>query len=256
MPRCSFVVACLSASLMLAPAVQAQPSAAMAVATATKKRPAPTQRRATPRAAAPVAQQAPPPAADDAQRAAFPLVYLGTYACELGKSLQVAPSLKYDAYVDVTFDKRSFVMKPVLSSTGAVRLEDYRGAGLLVQIAAKSMLLDVKSGQRLVDECLSEAQIKTRDLAAFAPLPGLFDQGEHAATPPAPAPAPVPAPMSAQAPAPSPAPAPVPSPAAAPAPASVVTPAPAPAPTPASGPMWGNPLPAAAPTAAPASASN
>ena len=42
-------------------------------------------------------------------------------------------------------------MKPVLSSTGAVRLEDTQGRALLVQIAQKSMLMDVKAGRRLVD---------------------------------------------------------------------------------------------------------
>ena len=36
-------------------------------------------------------------------------------------------------------------MKPVLSSTGAIRLEDVRGETLMVQIASKSMLLNVKT---------------------------------------------------------------------------------------------------------------
>jgi hypothetical protein len=49
-------------------------------------------------------------------------------------------------------------MKPVLSSTGAIRLEDVRGETLMVQIASKSMLLNVKSAQRIVDDCVSPKQ--------------------------------------------------------------------------------------------------
>ena len=46
-------------------------------------------------------------------------------------------------------------MKPVLSSTGAIRLEDVHGETLMVQIASKSMLLNVKTARRIVDECVS-----------------------------------------------------------------------------------------------------
>ena len=47
-------------------------------------------------------------------------------------------------------------MKPVLSSTGAVRLEDVEPNTLLVQILTKSMLMDQKAGRRLVDGCTHE----------------------------------------------------------------------------------------------------
>jgi hypothetical protein len=49
-------------------------------------------------------------------------------------------------------------MKPVSSSTGALRLEDVKGVALLLQIANKSMLMDTKVGQRLVDGCVHEKQ--------------------------------------------------------------------------------------------------
>jgi len=54
-------------------------------------------------------------------------------------------------------------MKPVLSSTGALRLEDVKGVGLLIQIANKSMLMDTKAGKRLVDDCVHEKQRAFRD---------------------------------------------------------------------------------------------
>ena len=56
-------------------------------------------------------------------------------------------------------------MKPVLSATGAIRLEDVRGETLMVQIASKSMLLNVKTAQRIVDDCVSPKQ---RELMAEA----------------------------------------------------------------------------------------
>ena len=49
-------------------------------------------------------------------------------------------------------------MKPVLSSTGALRLEDVKGRMLMLQIANKSMLLDTQVGQRIVDGCVHEKQ--------------------------------------------------------------------------------------------------
>src|SRR5690349_6696360 len=82
------------------------------------------------------------------------LVFYGAYDCEFQQSVSVAQSPKYPAYVDVKFGHGNWLMKPVLSSTGAIRLEDVHGQTLMVQIASKSMLLDVKAGKRLVDECI------------------------------------------------------------------------------------------------------
>ena len=59
-------------------------------------------------------------------------------------------------------------MKPVLSSTGAIRLEDVRGETLMVQIAAKSMLLNVKTGHRIVDDCISPKQHELIEAAKAA----------------------------------------------------------------------------------------
>ena len=56
-------------------------------------------------------------------------------------------------------------MKPVLSATGAIRLEDVHGETLMVQISSKSMLLNVKTAHRIVDDCISPKQ---RELIAEA----------------------------------------------------------------------------------------
>jgi hypothetical protein len=116
----------------------------------------------------------PLPPASDEQRGAAELAHLGNYACEFNQSLSVAPNPAHEAYVDVRFGKRMFTMKPVLSSTGALRLEAVAGDALVIQIPFKSMLLDTRLGKRLVDECVHEKQTLAKLAAEKEPLgPGL-----------------------------------------------------------------------------------
>ena len=61
----------------------------------------------------------------------------------------------------VTFSSKAYTMKPVRSSTGAVRLEEVgNGPMLMVQIPTKSMLMDTARGRRIVDACVHEVQAK------------------------------------------------------------------------------------------------
>jgi hypothetical protein len=123
------------------------------------------------------APAAPAPAlvpADAEQLAAAAMTYFGDYACELDQSLRVSPNPRFEGYVDVRFGKQVHTMKPILSSTGVLRLEDVRGLLLLLQIAPKSMLLDVRAGRRLVDDCMHDKQVENRRTMAGAPAqPGL-----------------------------------------------------------------------------------
>lgn len=112
--------------------------------------------------------------ADDEQRQAFSLTHLGDHACEFRRSVLVAPHPTHEGYVDLHFDRRVVTAKPVLSSTGAIRLEDVRGQFVMLQIAFKSMVLDLRSGQRVADECLHARHHEARQAAAQAPAqPGL-----------------------------------------------------------------------------------
>jgi len=114
-----------------------------------------------------------PPAASE-QLAAVALILFGDYACEFDKSLRVSLNPKFDGYVDLLFEKQLFTLKPVLSHTGALRLGDVRRRLLLVQIPVKSMVMDVKIGRRLADDCTHETQFENRRKLAVAPaLPGL-----------------------------------------------------------------------------------
>jgi len=98
-----------------------------------------------------------PEATPDQEKAAE-LVYYGLYDCEFSKHVNILGSTAHRSYVDVKHGKTTWLMKPVLSTTGAVRLEDVKGETLMVQIASKSMLLNVKTRHRIVDACISQRQ--------------------------------------------------------------------------------------------------
>jgi membrane-bound inhibitor of C-type lysozyme len=114
-------------------------------------------KRAPPKKAA-AAAVAPLSAADEEQKTAAAAAHLGDYACEFNQSVKVSNNNLSPGYIDVTYKDQTWVMKPVLSSTGALRLEDVKERMLMLQIANKSMLMDTKSGQRVVDACQHEKQ--------------------------------------------------------------------------------------------------
>lgn len=151
-----------AAALILCTALPAlaEAPAAKAPAKATAKPAVKTARLA------PAKKTPPPPAepvlaaADETQIAASERAYLGDYACEFKESVHIDKHPKVAGYIDVAWKKQVFTMKPVLSSTGALRLEDVTGRTLMIQIANKSMLLDTKIGQRLLDDCVHPEQAR------------------------------------------------------------------------------------------------
>ena len=96
------------------------------------------------------------------------MVYYGKYDCEFNQTVDIEQSPKYPAYVTVKHNKGEWLMKPVLSSTGAIRLEDVRGETLMVQIASKSMLLNTVTSHRIVDDCISPKQREQIEAAKAA----------------------------------------------------------------------------------------
>lgn len=178
-------LAVATAGALAQPATPAKPApkaTAPAAAPGQGAKPAakPSPKQAAPKAARkPAGKPLPPPPpplaeANEEQLAAAKQAYLGVYECEFKQSVLISPHSKVEGYIDVAWQKQVFVMKPVLSSTGALRLEDVTGRTLMVQIANKSMLLDVKVGQRLVDECIHPEQRAAIEAAksASAPEPG------------------------------------------------------------------------------------
>ena len=98
-----------------------------------------------------------PEATPDQEKAAE-LVYYGVYECEFNQKVNLLASATHHFYVDAKHGKMTWLMRPVLSTTGAVLLEDVKGQTLMVQIGSKSMLLNVKTRHRIVDACVSQRQ--------------------------------------------------------------------------------------------------
>lgn len=159
-------LATIAASLLLSAAAQAQGPAAKPAA-----RPAVKAGKAAAKAPArkPVPVEVPLAKAEGEQLAAAAMTHYGDYACEFDQTVHVTTTPQNDGYVDVRFKNQTWTMKPVLSSTGALRLEDVKGRMLMLQIANKSMLMDSQIGHRIVDACVHEKHRLAIAAAASAP---------------------------------------------------------------------------------------
>ncbi|RZL08357.1 MAG: hypothetical protein EOP40_13385 [Rubrivivax sp.] len=165
--------------------------AAKATATKTSKRAAKRAATKTKKAAAVIAatQLVPLPEASAEQLSAAERVLIGRYECEFKKTILVDRNDKNPGYVNLTLGKQSWVTKPVLSSTGAIRLEDTESEILLLQILTKSMVMNIKTGQRVVDGCVHEVQRAAEEELGKKPRsPSFFGAPEAASAPAAPQP--------------------------------------------------------------------
>lgn len=159
----------VAAALMaVAPAQAADASGKPAAARKAAARPvkAHAGKKAHTRAAAAAAVAAPlvVQAADQEQIAALERVNVGTSQCEFRQHVSVSRSTEHPGYLDLNFKGRHWLMKPVVSSTGAIRLEDVRAETLFIQIRDKSMLMNQKTGQRLVDGCVHPSQAQAMSM--------------------------------------------------------------------------------------------
>ncbi len=138
--------------------------------------------RATPLAAVPLA--AVPLAATPATAPVQPVqvdepeageVHTGRMVCELGNSVTVTPDPQQPARFIVQMKKNTYLMTPVATTTGAVRLEDPQAGAMWLQLPHKSMLMNSKLGQRMADECQSDHQIAVAHRMKLDPPPSLLD---------------------------------------------------------------------------------
>jgi hypothetical protein len=147
--------AALALSLALPATAQTSPATKPAAKAPAK---APAKTAAKPRAKAPPPAELPLPTASSDQLDAANMAHLGDYDCEFDQKVTLEPHDKTPGYIQMKQKAQAWVMKPVLSSTGALRLEDVKGRMLMIQIANKSMVMDTQIGQRLVDGCVHEKQ--------------------------------------------------------------------------------------------------
>lgn len=174
--RTSLVVAAivLAGTTGLAPA-HAQKAAASqdgarkpasAVAPASRKAAlAPPNRRTTVVASAATAAAAATGAAaasaatlSEGQLEAAQRVFLGKADCEFGEQVDVSPVDGLPGHFRLRHRQATYQLVPQETTTGAVRLEDRRAGIVWLQIPSKSMLMNSKIGQRMVDNCMMDPQ--------------------------------------------------------------------------------------------------
>jgi len=85
-------------------------------------------------------------------------VLLGQSRCEFDQSVNVAAVPGQKGWFNVEYKGKSYLMTPEHTTTGAVRLEDKKNGMMWLQIANKSMLMNSKIGQRMVDNCVHPSQ--------------------------------------------------------------------------------------------------
>lgn len=85
-------------------------------------------------------------------------VLTGEAACEFDQRVSVQPVTGQPGHFKVQHKKAVYTMVPEDTSTGAVRLEDKKAGMVWLQIPSKSMLMNARVGQRVVDGCLHPEQ--------------------------------------------------------------------------------------------------
>lgn len=85
-------------------------------------------------------------------------VLTGTAQCEFNQTVSVDAMKDRPGHFMVGFNKAAYVMTPQETTTGAVRLEDKRNGIVWLQIPSKSMMMNQKVGQRMVDGCMHAQQ--------------------------------------------------------------------------------------------------
>ena len=102
-------------------------------------------------------------------------VHVGQLPCELGATVKLSADANSPGYFNLQGKGFKYRMRPVSTSTGAIRLEDEKAGAVWLQLANKSMLMDQKKGRRLADECAHPDQVAFANDMKINPPPALID---------------------------------------------------------------------------------
>jgi hypothetical protein len=117
-------------------------------------------------------------------------VMTGDIDCEFEQKVSLKAVDGHPGHFHLAFKKMTYRMIPQETTTGAVRLEDKKAGVVWLQIPAKSMLMNAKIGQRMVDACLHADQRAAVAAAAAAArseataVPASLQAGASAASAP------------------------------------------------------------------------
>jgi hypothetical protein len=113
-------------------------------------------------------------ALEPAELAMAESVHTGVMPCEMGTSVTLASDPAAPGYFNMHGKNFRFRMVPVITVTGAIRLEDRQAGAVWLQLANKSMLMNQKIGQRMADGCMSQSQLVVAQEMKDAPPPDLL----------------------------------------------------------------------------------
>lgn len=113
-------------------------------------------------------------ALEPAELAIAESVHTGVMPCEMGTSVTLASDPAAPGYFDMHGKNFRFRMVPVITVTGAIRLEDRQAGAVWLQLPNKSMLMNQKIGQRMADGCMSQSQLVVAQEMKDAPPPDLL----------------------------------------------------------------------------------
>lgn len=85
-------------------------------------------------------------------------VLTGEASCDLNQTVDLQPVAGRPGHFRLSHKKASYTLTPEETTSGAVRLEDKKAGMVWLQIPAKSMLMDTRAGQRLLDGCTHPEQ--------------------------------------------------------------------------------------------------
>jgi hypothetical protein len=102
-------------------------------------------------------------------------VLTGDAACEFNQTVNIERIAGKPGHFRLQHKKAVYTVVPEETTTGALRLEDKKAGIVWLQIPSKSMLMNARIGQRIVDGCtLAEqrAAVAAAEAAASAAAPG------------------------------------------------------------------------------------
>lgn len=99
-------------------------------------------------------------------------VLTGRADCEFSQQVDIQAIEGKPGHFKVGYKNSNYTMVPEETTTGAVRLEDKKAGVVWLQIPAKSMLMNHKIGQRMVDSCTQREQRVAAESGRPAPSIG------------------------------------------------------------------------------------
>ena len=110
-------------------------------------------------------------------------VLVGKINCELGAVVTMSNDAQSPGRFFLDLGTKHYVLLPVVTSTGAIRLEEDSSGAVWLQLGNKSMLMNQKEGKRLADECMNPDQLLVSQALERNPQPGLLDAPKDALVP-------------------------------------------------------------------------